>query len=499
MASVENKRKDLNLKEKLSIIERYDKLPKMSQRSAAVQLQISQPLLCKLLKNRDSIVRAGKENQNLNCKRFRGGKDNEVESALKLWFTNVREQDARVDGPLMRQKAEELAKKMGKDDFVATEGWFHRWKKRENIVYKRMHGEQKDADFSGAERWIEEEWPKIISMYSPDCVFNADETGLYYRALPEHTYLFKNESAKGCKTSKGRLTVLCCVNMNGDKERLLVIGKSKNPRCFKGVKKFPVDYHSNSNAWMTALIFKEWLLKWDSRLNRKIVLLIDNCTAHNVNCELKNINLVFLPANTTSLIQPCDQGIIRTLKGYYRHEMRTRILENMENTKELSANDLAKQTNVLEALHLLAMSWNNVSGSTIRNCFKHGGFSKQAPESEDTADIRPLDMTVDEFQEWMEIDEDIIVAARPTEDDVCEAATSSDSQVGEEEAEAEDDDATEPPQPPTNAEMREALKVLRCGVQHRSVDFQKHYEYERFINDLLRENQRQTTIKDFFN
>ena len=29
------------------------------------------------------------------------------------------------------------------------------------------------------------------------CVFNADETGLYYCALPEHTYLFKNESAKG--------------------------------------------------------------------------------------------------------------------------------------------------------------------------------------------------------------------------------------------------------------------------------------------------------------
>jgi hypothetical protein len=70
-----------------------------------------------------------------------------VESALKLWFTDVREQDARVDGPLIRQKAEELAKKMGKDDFVATEGWFHRWKKRENIIYKRTHGEQKDSNF----------------------------------------------------------------------------------------------------------------------------------------------------------------------------------------------------------------------------------------------------------------------------------------------------------------------------------------------------------------
>jgi hypothetical protein len=79
-----------------------------------------------------------------------------VESALKLWFTNVREQDARVDGPLMRQKAEELAKRMGKDDFVATEGWFHRWKKRENIIYKRTHGEQKDANLLAAESCIED-------------------------------------------------------------------------------------------------------------------------------------------------------------------------------------------------------------------------------------------------------------------------------------------------------------------------------------------------------
>jgi hypothetical protein len=79
-----------------------------------------------------------------------------VESALKLWFTNVREQDTRVDGPLMRQKADELAKKMGKDDFVATEGWFRRWKKRENIIYKRTHGEEKNRNLLATESCIED-------------------------------------------------------------------------------------------------------------------------------------------------------------------------------------------------------------------------------------------------------------------------------------------------------------------------------------------------------
>jgi len=142
----------------------------------------------------------------------------------------------------LRQKAEDLAKKMGIEKFIVTEGWFRHWKKRENIVYKQTYGEQKDADFSTAENWIKTEWPKIISEYTPDNVYNADETGLFYRALPEHTYLFKKENAKGYKTLKERITVLCCASMSGKKQKLLVIRKNKNPRCFKSEKYLPVDY-----------------------------------------------------------------------------------------------------------------------------------------------------------------------------------------------------------------------------------------------------------------
>lgn len=44
----------------------------------------------------------------------------------------------------------------------------------------------------------------------------------------------KNYKAKGSKISKQRLTILCCVNMNG-KKKFSVIGKSKSAKCFKGV------------------------------------------------------------------------------------------------------------------------------------------------------------------------------------------------------------------------------------------------------------------------
>jgi hypothetical protein len=94
----------------------------MSQRSAAVRLKISQPLLCKILKNRSDIEISARTNENTDRKRARSGKDSQVESALKIWFSNVREKDASINGPLMRQKAEKLAQTMGKEKFSATYG-----------------------------------------------------------------------------------------------------------------------------------------------------------------------------------------------------------------------------------------------------------------------------------------------------------------------------------------------------------------------------------------
>jgi hypothetical protein len=51
----------------------------MSQRSAAVRLKISQPLLCKILKNKSDIETSALTNQNTDWKRARSGKDSQGE------------------------------------------------------------------------------------------------------------------------------------------------------------------------------------------------------------------------------------------------------------------------------------------------------------------------------------------------------------------------------------------------------------------------------------
>ncbi|KAK9680017.1 hypothetical protein QE152_g39489 [Popillia japonica] len=61
-------------------------------------------------------------------------------------------------------------------------------------------------------------------MDEPRNIFNADEFGLFFKLMPDKSYVFKGETCHGGKASKERLTVLACANSDGsEKLRLLVI------------------------------------------------------------------------------------------------------------------------------------------------------------------------------------------------------------------------------------------------------------------------------------
>jgi hypothetical protein len=64
-----------------------------------------------------------------------------------------------------------------------------------------------------------------------------------------------------CKKLKNCLTVLICANISGMDKKRFVIGRSQKPRCLKNVKKIPVEYVANKEAWMTSDIFKQYMSK----------------------------------------------------------------------------------------------------------------------------------------------------------------------------------------------------------------------------------------------
>ena len=68
-------------------------------------------------------------------------------------------------------------------------------------------------------------------------VFNADETGLYWRLLSEKTLAGSyKKTAKNFKKPKDRVCILATANASGEfRLPLLLIGKSKNPRVLKNI------------------------------------------------------------------------------------------------------------------------------------------------------------------------------------------------------------------------------------------------------------------------
>ncbi|GFY05815.1 tigger transposable element-derived protein 6 [Trichonephila clavipes] len=90
---------------------------------------------------------------------------------------------------------------------------------------------------------------------------------------------------------------------------------------------------------MTTELFNEWLVSLNSDMKREkrhILLFLDNCTVHNNAPPLSNVKLQFFPPNSTSKLQPLDQGIIHNLKTFYWREVVKNVLDNLENQQHAS-------------------------------------------------------------------------------------------------------------------------------------------------------------------
>lgn len=154
-----------------------------------------------------------------------------------MWLSATVARKIPVSSDLLRQKAETLALHMGITGCKFSDGWLRNFKKRYNLAFKQMCGESGSVDQTLVTNYRADKLCALLRQYPPENVFNCDETGLFYKMLPDKTLVLSGEPCHGGKHSKERLTVVVGGNMMGtEKLPLLVIRKSKNPRCFKGVK-----------------------------------------------------------------------------------------------------------------------------------------------------------------------------------------------------------------------------------------------------------------------
>lgn len=125
---------------------------------------------------------------------------------------------------------------------------------------------------------------------------------------------------------------------------------------------------------MTGKIFEEYFKSFDDECRDKkrfVQVWVDNCAAHPkiVNTKLTNIALCFLPPNVTSVAHPCDQRIIKVIKGHFRNDL-VKFKINAAKT-----NIDPGEISLLHSIKLLAKIWKTkLSPQTICNCFRKAGF-----------------------------------------------------------------------------------------------------------------------------
>ena len=147
--------------------------------------------------------------------------------------------------------------------FNASHGWFHRFKARANIHNIKVSGEAALVDTVAAQ-----EFPEMLQeiidegTYLPKQVFNVNVAGLYWKGIPDQSYISKEEKLMPTyKAAKDRLTLLFGGNTSGDmKLKPLLVYHSENPGALKNIAKgsLPVVWKSNPKAWVTQTILKDW-------------------------------------------------------------------------------------------------------------------------------------------------------------------------------------------------------------------------------------------------
>jgi hypothetical protein len=502
--------KTLSVREKSKLIDEVEKGTR-KKKDIAAEFGIPANTLSTILKEKEKIRKAVEESRHApERKRLKTSSFPKLEDAMFAWVKNMRDRNVPLQGGLIREQAEKFAKEMGIQSFQASVGWLDKFKARNGIVQKVMSGESASVPEVDYEDYCRNVLPSLLAGYNPNDIFNADETGLFFKCLPEKTLAFKSENCHGGKRSKVRITVMVGANMTGtEKLKLLVIGKSAKPRCFAGVKSLPVDYKNNNKAWMTTAIFEPWLLKLDRKFHRegrKVLLFVDNCPAHpKITEDLKSIRLVFLPPNMTSKVQPMDQGVIKNLKQIYRKKCVQRVIRNIETKKE------SHDINLLDAIVLIQKSWDEVKTTTIANCFRKAGFlmseSCENEETQENEESEPeewkrfqncISVEVD-FQTFVDVDENLETTDYPSETDILHQITSNDEQ----ESDQDEDDATHIQNtPPTGLQALDAAKTIRAYIHAQSSVEDQVFSainvVENFLDNKVSQNMQQKKLTDFF-
>lgn len=409
-------------KKMMTIIEKVKLLDMIkegrSYASVARHYRVNESTVRYIKKEEANIRKTASITFNKEAKRVVTPRNNRIvkmEAALAMWIADCRKKAVSLDSNMIRTKAKALYDQIlpdndneeaeeGADEpqastsaarsdspprgrgFSARKGWFEKFQKRYGLRNVPLYGEASSADNDAACRYVEEKFPNLISEggYLPEQVFNMDETGLFWKRMPSRTFLFTDEVKRpGFKAHKDRVTVIMAGNAAGFMLKPGLIYKSKKPRALKNknMALLPVFWMHNSKAWMTKALTLEWFLHCfipqvklylaEKGLPFKVLLLMDCAGGHAKDLQYDGVQIEFLPPNTTSLIQPMDQGVIRAFKALYTRSTMEGLISAVDDANdEFTLKTYWRSYNIASCLFNIQQALKDMKSETIKSSWK---------------------------------------------------------------------------------------------------------------------------------
>jgi hypothetical protein len=512
------KRKYLTFSQKKELCEKH-RDQKLSGVQLAREYEISDSAVSNILKKSEHWLSIDTTLLNANNFREKASNYPQIEEAMSIWVDQQISRDLTLSGPIIQEKAKEFAILFEINDFSASGGWLNNFKRRNNLHTFKISGEAGSAPINEIPQ-MRVELQEILQEYELRDIWNCDETALFWRLLPCKT--IAHSPVLGKKRSKERVSILVTCNASGDEKLpLLFIHKYETPRILKGIEKksLPVWYYWNSKAWMQRSIFKHFLERLNSKMNREgrhIILLMDNAKCHicdNIS-NLSNIKVHFLPPNTTSHIQPLDQGIIYSLKAKYRKLLCQNRIQAYDFYEE--GDPTPPPIDILDSINLIADAWKRVTKKTIINSWAKAeiisndddsSISDNDDDSEDTEveeDIEDFQSLIDKLQitdplsmeEYVNIDDDVLAEEELSLEEIANMIRGQ-SAVEEDDVEEEEHESI------ITSDALNCIEKLIKYIQQNNLginnaDMQNLVNLKKKIISDSKKRQKQGRIDDFF-
>ena len=415
LSGISRKRRAYMREKKLQILKYYHEQGRNKYQTCQ-RFGIGKPSLLRWIRNEESILKSKKGRKRIG-KAGRRPFWPDMEARLVEEFRKTHEKGLKVKHYWFKVRARQLMKEMHPEaDFRLTQGWFDRFKSRNNLSYRRSTNvsQKKPSDFEEKIRGFYQEIRRVASAgisgveqlgkFAPSTIGNVDQTPLPFAFNSGQGYAETGSSTvwhRGTKSGleKRQCTVQLTIYADGiARVKPLIIFRGKGLRISTSEKekydkrvvvKFQV------NAWCDEKVMKDWVLTmWRRPLapeGRKPKLLIADVHKAQTTPEVLEMlkttcltDVVLVSPGCTSLVQPLDVSLNSEFKQIIDRLQTEPMHTNLESYTE---NKLTASDRRILITFWIGTAWEKMceKKDMIIRAFRKCGISVPIDGSEDDA------------------------------------------------------------------------------------------------------------------